>query len=83
MAEKQSDHRRDWEQKSLKWQSQDMRLGKILGFSLAIIMLAGAIAMAWIGQTVVSMTLVTGPLAGIVTYFRSHGKKKKEIPNGG
>src|SRR3989304_933507 len=56
MAEKQSDHRRELESKALKYSVSEVRLGQILGFSIALIGLVCATIIAIYGyQTTASI----------------------------
>ncbi len=69
MAEKEQNHRIDWENRGLKASVQDTFRGQWFAFFIAIIAIGGAIYLGKINQPWVAAVLIGVPLTGLVSSF--------------
>jgi uncharacterized membrane protein len=54
MAEKEQDHRIDWEQSALRIDARNSFLGLRLGFGALLILVGGSLGAAWLGYPIVA-----------------------------
>ncbi len=69
LVEREQEHRHDWDNKNLKYQSNENSRGQMLGFLLGIVTIISGVYCAYIGQTLVAIMMGIIASGGIVTAF--------------
>ena len=69
MAEKEQDHRIEWETKALSGEMRQERYGQQLGFWIAISCISGAVYLAMNGQAIIAGILAGTTALGLVGRF--------------
>ena len=80
MTEKQSDHRRELEKRSLEAPIQQGKRGQIMGFCIAILFLIASTVLAFNGYEIVASVIGGTTVVGLVTVFVT-GKRLRKSPD--
>lgn len=78
MAEKQSEHRRNIENKVVDSQIRDSKRGMIFGFIISVVGIIGGLFLIAMDKGTAGLTLICGILIGLVTLFIYGNESEKD-----